>query len=155
VGQLTATLDALAKNKKANVVSNPNITTVTTARQDPRRRQDPADRRRPGGQRHHQLTKIGIQMAATPHVNSDKTITMDLHTEVSELSSQATVQGGVINPDERGRHASWSRTATTAIIGGLVRNIHSSTKTGIRCCRACAHRLVSSATPAPRTTSAS
>ena len=40
-----------------------------------------------------QLKKIGITLRVTPHVNSDHTITLDLHPEISELSAQATVQG--------------------------------------------------------------
>jgi type IV pilus assembly protein PilQ len=131
-GQLTATLDALAKNKKANVVSNPNITTVNNREAKilvgakiPLIVADQA------GNAITQLTKIGIQMAATPHVNSDKTITMDLHTEVSELSSQATVQGGVIIQTSEADTRVLVENGDTAIIGGLVRNIHSSTKTGI------------------------
>jgi len=131
-GQLSANIDALAKNKKANVVSNPNITTVNNREarilvgaKIPLIIADQA------GNAITQLTKIGIQMHAIPHVNSDKTITMDLHTEVSELSSQATVQGGVIIQTSEADTRVLVDNGETAIIGGLVRNVKSTTKTGI------------------------
>ena len=131
-GQLQATLDALARNKKANVVSNPNITTVNNreakilvGQKIPLIVADQA------GNAITQLTKIGIQMAVIPHVNSDKTITMDMHTEVSELSSQATVQGGVIIQTSEADTRVLVDNGETAVIGGLVRDVKSHTYTGV------------------------
>jgi hypothetical protein len=131
-GALNATLDALEKKKKANVVSNPTITTV-----DNRQAKILVGAKIPlivadqAGNAITQLTKIGIQMHVTPHINSDKTITMDMHTEVSELSSQATVQGGVIIQTSEADTRVLVENSETAIIGGLVRNVDSETKTGI------------------------
>jgi len=131
-GQLSAVLDAMEKNKKANVVSNPNITTVNNREarilvgsKIPLIVADQA------GNAITQLTKIGIQMSCTPHINSDKTITLDLHTEVSDLSSQATVQGGVIIQTSEADTRVLVETGDTAIIGGLVRNVSSSVRTGV------------------------
>jgi type IV pilus assembly protein PilQ len=131
-GQLDAILDALEKDKKANVVSNPNITTVNNREAKilvgakiPLIVADQA------GNAITQLTKIGIQMSVVPHVNSDRTITMDLHTEVSELSSQATVQGGVIIQTSEADTRVLVDNGDTAIIGGLVRNVESTTRTGV------------------------
>lgn len=131
-GQLSAVLDAMEKTKKANVVSNPNITTVNNREarilvgaKIPLIVADQA------GNAITQLTKIGIQMSCTPHINSDRTITLDLHTEVSELSSQATVQGGVIIQTSEADTRVLVETGDTAIIGGLVRNVSSSVRTGV------------------------
>jgi hypothetical protein len=131
-GQLSATIDALAKDKKANVVSNPNITTVNNREarilvgaKIPLIVADQA------GNAITQLTKIGIQMSVVPHINSDKTITMDMHTEVSELSSQATVQGGVIIQTSEADTRVLVDSGETAIIGGLVRDVKAHTYTGI------------------------
>jgi type IV pilus assembly protein PilQ len=131
-GQLDAVLDALAKAKKANIVSNPNITTVNNREAKilvgakiPLIVADQA------GNAITQLTTIGIQMRVTPHINSDKTITMDLHPEVSELSSQATVQGGVIIQTSEADTRVLVDNNETAIIGGLVRNVESETRTGV------------------------
>jgi type IV pilus assembly protein PilQ len=131
-GQLEAMLDALARSKKANVVSNPNITTVNNreakilvGQKIPLIVADQA------GNAITQLTKIGIQMHVTPHVNSDRTITMDLHTEVSELSSQATVQGGVIIQTSEADTRVLVENGDTAVIGGLMRNVQTELRTGI------------------------
>jgi type IV pilus assembly protein PilQ len=131
-GQLDAVLDALAKKKKANIVSNPNITTVNNREANilvgakiPLIVADQA------GNAITQLTKIGIMMRVTPHVNSDKTITMDMHTEVSDLSSQATVQGGVIIQTSEADTRVLVDSEETAIVGGLMRNVESETRTGI------------------------
>ena len=70
-------------------------------------------------------------MRVTPHVNSDKTITLDLHPEVSELSSQATVQGGVIINTSGADTRVVVDDGETAIIGGLIRDVQSEIKTGI------------------------
>jgi type IV pilus secretin PilQ/predicted competence protein len=131
-GQIDATIDALAKNRKANVVSNPTITTVNNREarilvgsKIPLIVSDQA------GNAITQLQKIGIQMLVTPHINSDKTITLDLHTEVSELSSQATVQGGVIIQTSEADTRVLVDNSETAVIGGLVRDVQSRTKTGV------------------------
>ena len=51
-------------------------------------------------------------LEVTPHINSENRITLDIHNEVSDLSSQATVQGGVIiNTSPSPTPACWWRTA--------------------------------------------
>lgn len=131
-GQLDVMLDALARSKKANIVSNPNITTVNNREAKilvgakiPLIVADEA------GNAITQLTTVGIQMRVTPHVNSDRTITLDLHPEVSELSSQATVQGGVIINTSEADTRVVVNDGETAIIGGLIRDVQSEVKTGI------------------------
>jgi type IV pilus assembly protein PilQ len=131
-GQLDLMLDALASKKKANVISNPTITTVNNREAKilvgskiPLIVADEA------GNAITQLTTIGIQMRVTPHVNSDNTISLDLHPEISELSSQATVQGGVIINTSEADTRVIVNDGETAIIGGLIRDIESEVKTGI------------------------
>ncbi len=67
-----------------------------------------------------ELKKIGVILRVTPHVNSDGTITMDLHPELSDLSSQATVQGGVIITLQEADTRVVVRDGETAVIGGLI-----------------------------------
>jgi type II secretory pathway component GspD/PulD (secretin) len=131
-GQLDLMIDALASKKKANVISNPTITTVNNREAKilvgskiPLIVADEA------GNAITQLTTIGIQMRVTPHVNSDNTISLDLHPEISELSSQATVQGGVIINTSEADTRVIVQDGETAIIGGLIRDNQSETKTGI------------------------
>ncbi len=131
-GQLDFMLDALARQKRANIVSNPNITTV-----DNREAKILVGAKIPlivadeAGNAITQLTTVGIQMRVTPHVNSDKTITLDMHPEVSELSQQATVQGGVIINTSEADTRVIVDDGETAVIGGLMRNVDSEIKTGI------------------------
>jgi len=131
-GQLDMMLDALARSRRANIVSNPNITTVNNREAKilvgskiPLIVADEA------GNAITQLTTVGIQMRVTPHVNSDRTITLDLHPEVSELSSQATVQGGVIINTSEADTRIVVNDGETAIIGGLMRDVQSELQTGI------------------------
>jgi len=131
-GQLNLMIDALASAKKANIISNPTITTVNNREAKilvgskiPLIVADEA------GNAITQLTTIGISMRVTPHVNSDNTITLDLHPEISELSAKATVQGGVIINTSEADTRVIVQDGETAIIGGLIRNVQSEVKTGI------------------------
>ena len=130
--QLNMMLDALARSQRANIVSNPNITTVNNREAKilvgskiPLIVADEA------GNAITQLTTVGIQMRVIPHVNSDRTITLDLHPEVSELSSQATVQGGVIINTSEADTRVIVEDGETAIIGGLIRDVQSEVRSGI------------------------
>ena len=67
----------------------------------------------------------------TPHINSEKTITLDIHNEVSDLSSQATVQGGVIINTSESDTRVLVENGATAIIAGLIRKIDSRLETGV------------------------
>jgi type II secretory pathway component GspD/PulD (secretin) len=68
-----------------------------------------------------QLQTIGIQLRVTPHLTDDKKIIMDLHPEVSDLSSQSTVQGGVIINTSEADTRVMVEDGQTAVIGGLIR----------------------------------
>jgi general secretion pathway protein D len=79
-----------------------------------------------------QLTTVGIQMRVVPHVNSETgEITMDLHPEVSDLSSQATVQGGIIIVTSEADTRVMVQNGETAVIGGLIRDNDSIYESGI------------------------
>jgi type II secretory pathway component GspD/PulD (secretin) len=71
-------------------------------------------------------------MKVTPHVNS-KTgeITMDLHPEVSDLSAQATVQGGIIIVTAEADTRVMVQNGETAVIGGLIRTNVSEFEIGV------------------------
>ncbi len=122
-GELNATISALETENKANIISNPTITTlnnreatIIVGKKIPLIVQDEA------GNPITQLTTVGIQMRVKPQVNS-KTgeITMDLHPEVSDLSSQATVQGGIIIVTSEADTRVMVKDGQTAVIGGLIR----------------------------------
>ena len=132
-GSFEATLQALERDNKANIISNPRITTlnnrqasIIVGKKIPLIVTDEA------GNPITQLTTVGIQMAVTPHVNS-KTgeITMDLHPEVSDLSAQATVQGGIIIVTSEADTRVMVQNGETAVIGGLIRTNESIYNVGV------------------------
>jgi type IV pilus assembly protein PilQ len=132
-GDFEAEISALERDNKANIISNPRITTlnnreatIIVGKKIPLIVRDEA------GNPITQVTTIGIQMRVTPHVNS-KTgeITMDLHPEVSDLSSQATVQGGIIIVTAEADTRVMVQNGSTAVIGGLIRTNESFYKTGV------------------------
>lgn len=132
-GSFEATLSAFERDNKANIISNPRITTlnnreatIIVGKKIPLIVTDEA------GNPITQLTTVGIQMRVTPHVNS-KTgqITMDLHPEVSDLSAQSTVQGGIIIVTSEADTRVMVQNGETAVIGGLIRSNESFYRTGV------------------------
>jgi general secretion pathway protein D len=126
------TLQALETQNKANIISNPRITTVNNreasvvvGKQIPLIVQDFA------GNAVTQLTTIGIKLLVTPHINSGNKITMDVHPEVSDLSSQATVQGGIIINTAMADTRVMVNDGETAVIAGLIRSNESEFKRGV------------------------
>ena len=129
---INVTLDMLASENKAEIISNPRITTLDN---QPARilvgKKIPLIVSDAAGNPITQLTTIGIQMTVTPHVNSNNTITMDLHPEVSDLSSQATVQGGIIIVTSEAATRVMVNDNETAVIGGLIRTNDSKLEEGV------------------------
>jgi len=125
-------LQLLEQNRKANIISNPRVTTVDNreakilvGQKIPLIVQDVA------GNPVSQLQTIGIQLRVTPHLTQDKKIVMDLHPEVSDLSTQSTVQGGVIINTSEADTRVMVDDGQTAVIGGLIRTNDSHVRRGI------------------------
>jgi type IV pilus assembly protein PilQ len=131
-GSFEAQLQVLEQNRKANIISNPRITTVDNreakiivGQKIPLIVQDVA------GNPVSQLQTIGIQLKVTPHLTQDKKIIMDLHPEVSDLSTQSTVQGGIIINTSEADTRVMVDDGQTAVIGGLIRTNDSSVRRGV------------------------
>ena len=131
-GSIEAQLQVLEQNRKANIISNPRITTVDNreakilvGQKIPLIVQDVA------GNPVSQLQTIGIQLKVTPHLTEDKKIIMDLHPEVSDLSTQSTVQGGVIINTSEADTRVMVDDGQTAVIGGLIRTNDSHVRRGV------------------------
>jgi type IV pilus assembly protein PilQ len=121
-GVVQAQIQLLEQNRKANIISNPRITTVDNreakilvGQKIPLIVQDIA------GNPVSQLQTIGIQLRVTPHLTDDNRVIMDLHPEVSDLSTQSTVQGGVIINTSEADTRVMVDDGQTAVIGGLIR----------------------------------
>ncbi len=131
-GGIEAQLQLLEQNRKANIISNPRITTV-----DNREAKIVVGQKIPlivndiAGNPVSQLQTIGIQLRVTPHLASDKKIVLDLHPEVSDLSAQSTVQGGVIINTSEADTRVMVDDGETAVIGGLIRTNTSTVRHGI------------------------
>ena len=131
-GEFAAVFKALEKQNKASLISNPRITTmdnreasILVGKEIPLIVADEA------GNPITELTKIGIMLRVTPHVNADRTITLDLHPEVSDLQSEATAQGGVIITTTEADTRVIVNNGETAVIGGLIKEIETSLVTGV------------------------
>jgi type IV pilus assembly protein PilQ len=131
-GSLEAQLQMLEQDRKANIISNPRITTVVNreakilvGQKIPLIVQDVA------GNPVSQLQTIGIQLLVTAQLTDDSKIILDLHPEVSDLSTQATVQGGVIINTSEAETRVMVENGQTAVIGGLIRQNESTIRRGI------------------------
>ncbi|MCH7549950.1 MAG: AMIN domain-containing protein [Candidatus Krumholzibacteriota bacterium] len=131
-GAVMATIEALERENKADIISNPRITTadnheafILVGKEIPLIVSDEA------GNPITELKKIGVTLRVTPHVNADRTITLDLHPEISELSSQATVQGGLIISLQEASTRVLVGDGETAVIGGLIQEVETTLESGI------------------------
>ncbi|MBN1885784.1 MAG: AMIN domain-containing protein [Candidatus Krumholzibacteriota bacterium] len=131
-GELNAILEMLEKSNKANIISNPRITTmdnreasILVGKEIPLIVADEA------GNPITELTKIGIMLRVIPHVNADRTITLDLHPEVSELQSESTAQGGVIISTSEADTRVIVSDGDTAVIGGLIKKTETEVVRGV------------------------
>jgi type IV pilus assembly protein PilQ len=125
-------LQSLAEQHKANIISNPRITTVdnreakiVVGQKIPLIVQDVA------GNPVSQLQTIGIQLRVTPHLTQDKKIVMDLHPEVSDLATGSTVQGGIIINTSEADTRVMVDDGQTAVIGGLIRSNTNTQHSGV------------------------
>ena len=131
-GEMMMKVEALENDNRAQLISNPIITTtdnreakILVGQKIPLIVSDEA------GNAITQLTTIGIGLQVTPHINSDNKITLDIHNEVSDLSSQATVQGGVIINTSESDTRVLVENGETAIIAGLIRKVNTTLDSGI------------------------
>lgn len=131
-GTVEFLLEALEQKRQAQIISNPRITTVDNreakilvGQKIPLIVQDVA------GNAVSQLQTIGIQLKVTPHLTADKRITLDLHPEISDLSTQSTVQGGVIINTSEADTRVMVDDGQTAVIGGLIRTNEGQVVTGV------------------------
>ncbi|MBU8870276.1 MAG: hypothetical protein KOO60_05295 [Gemmatimonadales bacterium] len=131
-GEVMMKIEALENDNRAQLISNPIITTT-----DNRKAKILVGQKIPlivadeAGNAITQLTTIGIGLEVTPHINKDDQITLDIHNEVSDLSSQATVQGGVIINTSEADTRVMVKNGETAIIAGLIRRVESTLNSGI------------------------
>lgn len=129
---LDMVIQALAEDRDANIISNPRITTVNNreasilvGQEIPLIVQDEAFNTVV------QLKQIGIKLTVRPHINSDRQVELDVHPEVSDLSSQATVTGGIIINTSEANTRVLVNDGETAVMGGMIRENEATRQRGI------------------------
>ncbi len=126
-------IQALASDNRANIISNPRITTVNN--REARilvGKEIPLVVRDEAGNAITELKKIGIELRVTPHINQGELITLDLSPTVSDLASQASTQeGGVIINTTEADTRVMVLDGQTAVIGGLIRTNETEFHSGV------------------------
>lgn len=131
-GNLDATLETLENTNKAHIISNPKITTVNNhAARILVGKEIPLITLDERGNPITELKKVGITLEVTPFINKEDRVTMDMHPEISDLSSQATVQGGLIFTTSEADTRIMVNDGQTAVIGGLIRTNETKFEQGI------------------------
>lgn len=131
-GDIQGTLDALERTNRANIISNPKITTTNNRKAKILvGKEIPLITLDERGNPVTELKKVGISLEVIPYINGDNRITMDLHPEVSDLSSQATVTGGLIFTTSNADTRVMVDNGETAVIGGLIRTNETKFEQGI------------------------
>lgn len=120
-GNIDGMVQALERENKANIISNPSITTVNNRKARILvGKQIPLIVLDQSGNPITELKKVGITLEVTPYINSESRVTMDLHPEVSDLSAQSTVQGGIVFTTTEADTRVMVADGETAVIGGLI-----------------------------------
>jgi len=120
---ITATLSALEESKKANVLSQPSVlindneeATVVSGKRIPINILDRA------GNLVTQFFDVAVKLTVTPHINPKNEVMMSLKPEVSELSGESTVAGGVIILTSEVSTTLLVKDGETVVIGGVIRS---------------------------------
>jgi type II secretory pathway component GspD/PulD (secretin) len=69
-----------------------------------------------------QFFDVAVRLTVTPHINPDKDVMMALNPEVSDLSGQATVAGGIIILTSEVNTTLMVKDGETVVIGGVIRS---------------------------------
>lgn len=120
---LEATLTALEESNKAEILSQPSILVndneaakVLSGKKIPINVLDQA------GNLVTQFFDVAVKLTVTPHINPDNEVMMTLNPEVSDLSGEATVSGGIIILTSELNTTLLVKDGETVVIGGVIRS---------------------------------
>ena len=121
---LQAMLKTLEENGTADVLSQPSVlisdnetATILSGKKIPINTIDIA------GNIITKFYDVAIKLEVTPHINPNNQVLMDLHPEVSDLSGEATVTGGVIILTSQVTTKLLVNDGETVVIGGLLKDV--------------------------------
>ncbi|MDI6839940.1 MAG: secretin N-terminal domain-containing protein [bacterium] len=97
---------AVIDNEEAMILSGKKIPIITLDR---------------AGNQIIQFYDVALKLTVKPHINPENQVVLDLHPEVSDLSSEATVAGGVIILSSEANTSLMVNDGQTVVIGGIVR----------------------------------
>ena len=120
---LNAVVDALEEEDKADILSEPSVlisdneqAVILSGKRIPITTLDQA------GNLVTTFYDVAVKLTVTPHINPNKQIMMELTPEVSDLSSEATVAGGIIILTSSVTTKLMVNNGETAVIGGVIRS---------------------------------
>ncbi len=120
---IEAQLSALEENNKANILSQPSVlindneeAIVMSGKRIPINVLDQA------GNLITEFYDVAVKLTVTPHINPKNEVLMSLKPEVSELSGEATVSGGVIILTSEVSTTLLVKDGETVVIGGVIRS---------------------------------
>jgi type IV pilus assembly protein PilQ len=120
---VNARLSALQEENKAEILSQPSVlindneqATILSGKRIPINVLDQA------GNLVTQFFDVAVKLTVEPHINPNNEVLMTLHPEVSELSGEATVTGGLIILTSEVITTLLVKDGETVVIGGVIRS---------------------------------
>lgn len=120
---LSAIFDALEEDDRANILSEPSVliadneeAVILSGKRIPITTLDRS------GNLITTFYDIAVKLTVTPHINPNQQIMMELKPEVSDLSTEATVSGGIIILTSSVSTKLMVNNGDTAVIGGVIRS---------------------------------
>ena len=135
---LTSFLSALERQDLSDIQAEPVITTLDNRKADilvgeetPVRVIDAGGAAGGTAQANVQFKETGIRLTVTPHVTSNRQISMELHTERSAIKELAVAELGFVFQTQRADNQLLVNDGETAVIGGLTVTEVTNTRAGI------------------------
>jgi len=132
IASIDAALSMLEEHRKAKILSEPRVAVadneeamILSGKKVPVITLDFA------GNQIVKFYDVALKLTVVPHINPDRQIMMELHLEVSDLSGEGTVQGGVIILANEVHTKLMVKEGETAVIGGILRSTEIVTQKGI------------------------
>jgi type IV pilus assembly protein PilQ len=120
---VNATISTLESERKAEVLSQPSVlindneqAVILSGKRIPINVLDKA------GNLVTQFYDVAVKLTVTPHINPDNEVLMALNPEVSDLSGEATVAGGIIILTSEVNTTLLVKDGETVVIGGVIRS---------------------------------
>ncbi len=120
---VTAAISALELNRKASILSQPSVlindneqAVILSGKRIPINILDKS------GNLVTQFFDVAVKLTVTPHINPNNEVLMALNPEVSDLSGESTVSGGIIILTSEVKTNLLVKDGETVVIGGVIRS---------------------------------